>query len=592
MGASQSNLASAYSIAKEWPWGRVLNIIHNYRNDEYDFVIDKVNVMKLTGCEEVDAEGLITDLPADESGNINAIALLIAIVLVSHSTQLSNQPTLACNVILGQNEAMPAIPMISRITANAFENCGKRSNTLISKDEFLAWSQELLDTLPSITYESIIGIMKNGNAIISTPSRDKEKDKKTKKGMHKMVSDITIDPAITLLEEEPLEDPTSKTNNKVIILKRYSNSKKLEVSVLLNADDSEGIIATSTSSIEDIYDNYAFLCAENDDILLIKKSGTKSNMTETSTLLADSKYSSSSHPISIALPESDDSCVYLWTHNRDLMMIQKRNTESQSRCIEVNILSNDSNYQDFTLRTSTSLPEVKVESRDKHVFLLAPNLDLYMITKPKPSSSTTTSDCLHIRVLSQSSDYDECIMEMDTISLPNFIGNESILLDMNLNIILVRHTTMEDVGDVIEVQTLSASSNYQSVPDVRRFDISMNMDADGDASYMQMCFLNAMGGQCEFAPWENSDSDYGGNGNNNGNDRGEVKVATNGAKVPNVQMKTKTIENNTAADDGDDEDNKMEENLDKARYGKKQQKQTETEEDGSKEEEYEEEFEN
>ena len=83
------------------------------------------------------------------------------------------------------------------------------------------------------------------------------------------------------------------------------------------------------------------------------------------------------------LQETGDNFEFALAPNRDIFAIKKRGTGTNST--EVHVLSAAQNYQAFSLQTGTPL----YESGSNFQFLLAPNRDLFVIKKDRTGSNST-----------------------------------------------------------------------------------------------------------------------------------------------------------------------------------------------------------
>lgn len=197
---SSANVSSAFKKIKTWPWARVIAAIEAYFSNEYDFIIDKSVVMSLTGFDAVEATELISSLPTDNIGNVNAITLLVAIISIGDSGKSSLRERIsalfdvfdfegkrqihidevtilfltfwcATQAILGRKNESPPTPIISKITLKAFEQTGKKTSTHIMKEELVEWVDTRLSTLPATDIETVVAYINEGGGATDSDSR-------------------------------------------------------------------------------------------------------------------------------------------------------------------------------------------------------------------------------------------------------------------------------------------------------------------------------------------------------------------------------------------------------------------------------------
>jgi hypothetical protein len=102
---------------------------------------------------------------------------------------------------------------------------------------------------------------------------------------------------------------------------------------------------------------------------------------------------------------SDNQFVFLLAPNLDIYVIMKNGTGTKST--EVHVLTAASGYQQRGLETGTALGEVP--SDDQFVFQLAPNLDIYAIMKNGTGTKST-----EVHVLTAASGYQQRGLETGT----------------------------------------------------------------------------------------------------------------------------------------------------------------------------------
>ena len=162
------------------------------------------------------------------------------------------------------------------------------------------------------------------------------------------------------------------------------------------------ILHTDTA-LETAPDNFAFALAPNRDLFIIKKRNTGTNTTEVHVLSATSGYKEFSLHTGTALEVAPDDFAFALAPNRDLFIVKKRNTDTKTT--EIRVLSAASGYKEFSLDTDTAL-EVAPDNFD---FALASNLDLFAIKKRNTGTNTT-----EVHVLSAASKYKQFSLQTGT----------------------------------------------------------------------------------------------------------------------------------------------------------------------------------
>ena len=188
------------------------------------------------------------------------------------------------------------------------------------------------------------------------------------------------------------------------IKKRGTGTNSTEVHVLSAAQNYQAFSLQTGTPLYESGSNFQFLLAPNRDLFVIKKDRTGSNSTEIHILSANSKYRRYSLHTSTALHETGDDFDFVLAPNRDLVAIKKRNTGSNTT--EVHILSAATKYRSFALHTSTGLEE----TGDNFEFAMAPNRDLIAIKKNSTGTGST-----EFHVLSAAHNYRSFSVQTGTI---------------------------------------------------------------------------------------------------------------------------------------------------------------------------------
>ena len=199
-------------------------------------------------------------------------------------------------------------------------------------------------------------------------------------------------------------DFTAAPNGDIVaIKKRRTGTNSTEVHILSAASNYRAFSLHTGTALHETGNNFAFAMADNRDLFVIKKSRTGSNSTEVHILSASNNYRSFSLHTGTALHETGNDFDFVVAPNRDLIAIKKSQTGSNST--EIHILSAVSNYQSFTKHTGTALHE----TGDDFEFAVAPNRDIIAIKK-----NNTGSDSTEIHILSASSNYQKFSLHTGT----------------------------------------------------------------------------------------------------------------------------------------------------------------------------------
>lgn len=146
--------------------------------------------------------------------------------------------------------------------------------------------------------------------------------------------------------------------------------------------------------------------------------------------------------------ETGDNFDFLLAANLDVFVIKKNQTGSQST--EIGILSAADSYQSYTLQTGTPLHETD----ESFEFLIAPNRDVFAIKKNRTGSGST-----EIAVLAAENNYQSFSLQAAT-PLHETDGNFQFLIADNRDVIAIKKNNTG--SKTTEVCVLSAESQYQS----------------------------------------------------------------------------------------------------------------------------------
>lgn len=517
MGVTSS---SPFVKVKEWSWVKVLNIVHNYRSEQYDFVLDKGTIIRLTGLDQNDIDNIAQYIPHEfdsksaESGDVNAIPLMIALIL---AVDVSNQPNNSerinvifhlfdfeckgrihidemtilllmlfnsCNAVIGIRQEFPDLSVVSKMTALAFDNLDRRSSSYIKKEDFVGWAHGILGMLPKVDCWNVAAAIRDG---VHAPPKKKSKRRKSK-------------------AEEEIKRPKSTAGTAynaeaIYALKRNLNSNILSLipDGVRVKDKEQHAIITYSIELEDFFDNYAFIFNANKDLYVIKKSLCLSGQTELSVYSFSSEYQEKSLNIDTIITESGEETSFLLATNNDLIMIQTQHTNSYH--VEVKVLSAAFNYQQYVLETVTPLPETIESLRFLHG---SSNDDIFVISPPDEQTKT-----VDIFILSKDSNYQNVSAQYHSCPIPNITVDEvecTYLLDDKRNIIILRSPksyivdkeAFDDIAILCFVTILVAETDYETMLDIERdYILPFEHEADPDVT-PQMTYLNASGSQGSF----------------------------------------------------------------------------------------------
>ncbi len=220
-----------------------------------------------------------------------------------------------------------------------------------------------------------------------------------------------------------------------------------ELESLIALDYSRFALQTGTP-LHETGDNFSFLVARNGDVFAINRNNTSSGFTELIILSASSNYQRFSLQTTTALPEVGDNWDFILAPNRDLVAIKKSKTGTQST--ELHVLSQSSDYQSFVLHTATALRM----TGDEYEFAMSSNRDLLVIKKNFTSSSAT-----EVYTLSASSMY-RSFSQIVTTAL-GITGDEfDFKIGPNNDIFAIKK--FNTGSDSVEVYVLSALHGYKS----------------------------------------------------------------------------------------------------------------------------------
>jgi len=187
------------------------------------------------------------------------------------------------------------------------------------------------------------------------------------------------------------------------IKKRNTGTHTTEIHIISAATNYQQFSLQTGTALHETDADFQFALAPNRDVVAIKTRNTGSHSTEVHVLSAASNYQQFSLQTGTALHETDTSFAFRMAQNRDLVVIKRRATGTNST--EVHVLSVSSNYQQFSLQTGTALHETDATFD----FALAANGDLFAVKKQHTGTAST-----EVHVLSAGSGYRQFVLQTGT----------------------------------------------------------------------------------------------------------------------------------------------------------------------------------
>jgi hypothetical protein len=237
-------------------------------------------------------------------------------------------------------------------------------------------------------------------------------------------------------------------NDLFVIKKRDTASKTTEVHVLSAAAGYRSWSLHSTTAIHETNEDFVFLLATNRDIYVVKRSNTGSQSTEVHVLSAASAYKRFSLSTGTAMHETDATYTFALAANLDIIIIKTQQTGSGKT--EVHALSSVHNYQSFVLHSATALHEVD----SSYTFQMAPNRDLYIIKRFDTGTATT-----EVHALSAGTNYQTYSVHAAT-ALHECDYSYTFAMSASRDLFVIK--TKNTGSGVTEVHLLDASSNFKN----------------------------------------------------------------------------------------------------------------------------------
>ena len=194
-----------------------------------------------------------------------------------------------------------------------------------------------------------------------------------------------------------------KDNNLFVVKKNNTGKNKTEVHILSAASNYKSFLLQTTTCLHETDDSFDFLLDKNSNLFAIKKSGTGARMTEVHVLSASSKYQKFSLQTGTMFEETDHNFSFMLDKDNNLFVIKKNNTGTNMT--EVHILSAASNYQRFLMQRVTCLEM----TYDNFEFLLDNSNNIFAIKKNRTGTNST-----EVHVLSAASDYQKFMLQTTT----------------------------------------------------------------------------------------------------------------------------------------------------------------------------------
>lgn len=167
------------------------------------------------------------------------------------------------------------------------------------------------------------------------------------------------------------------------IKKNGTGTGSTEIHVLSAASGYQQFSLHTGTSLHETSDDFEFLIAPNRDIFAIKKNATGTGTTEIHVLSAASNYQSFILQTGTCLHETDNTFQFGMAPNRDIYAFKKKNTGTNST--EIHVLASNSNYQCFSLQTGSELHETDADFE----FEVSRSRDVIVIKKRNTGTNST-----------------------------------------------------------------------------------------------------------------------------------------------------------------------------------------------------------
>lgn len=205
---SSTPLPKHFSEMTKWPKTRIDAIIKSYNDGDYDFGIDYNVVMNITGMDIEQAASLHKAHLKNDSGIVNAITLLVSVIVLGNTesagrnevqrlemifdlldfnrnNQISGDELSILLLCTGSSfsfimsrppEEHPLDAHLISFTKIVYDNLGKKYNSLIKKEELVAWCKEHIFGKGSVNINDILVILRDG--LDATNDNGEAKDEK------------------------------------------------------------------------------------------------------------------------------------------------------------------------------------------------------------------------------------------------------------------------------------------------------------------------------------------------------------------------------------------------------------------------------
>ena len=260
----------------------------------------------------------------------------------------------------------------------------------------------------------------------------------------------------------------------MIIKKSCTTSKSTEISILsAESDYSSYIMASRRTVLHETDSSFSYGIGSNDDLIVIKRSGTGSQFTEVHVVSALEDYLHTTSLCTSILPETDTNFAFLVASNSDIYAIHKGETPSNH--LELAVLSAVSNFKTYFLQKALPIP---IEADYFYDFALSTNHDLYIF---KTYAKELLKN-IELSILSAASFYAEFTIRSHSIPLGEIGKVHTYCITSNYDIIAIKRYCLST-----DIFTVFKESDYQSfsmqtseaLPDTDSnlsFDIGFNND--------------------------------------------------------------------------------------------------------------------
>eukprot|EP01041_Mallomonas_annulata_P010871 gene10871-22703_t len=191
IGSSTDNdsLPVHFSTFKNWTWKQVLETMTSFAQSDLKYGVDITGVAYLTKYDFKMAKRLMSSLSQNDTGIINTTVLMATIILLADSQNPYEEERLnaaftvfdlnetqritiqelaillytfdyATSCILGKAKAQQSIQFATKKASHIYSSIDKDPKTYISREEFVTWSIQELQSVPMADLKSLQSIIK------------------------------------------------------------------------------------------------------------------------------------------------------------------------------------------------------------------------------------------------------------------------------------------------------------------------------------------------------------------------------------------------------------------------------------------------